>query len=57
MNTITSNTINILDPSQSCQDSSQYASNCPGWATWACSSHTSFMEANCKKSFDLCPDT
>merc|ERR1711935_1325928 len=43
----------MQDPSQ-CQDSSQYASNCPGWATWACSSHASFMETNCKQSCGLC---
>jgi len=46
----------MQDSSQSCEDSIQYASNCPGWATWACSSsYASFMETNCKKSCGLCP--
>ena len=38
-----------------CQDSAQYASNCPGW-TWACTDprYVSFMQNNCKKSCGLC---
>ena len=40
-----------------CQDSAQYASNCPGWK-WAlyCTHprYASFMQLNCKQSCGLC---
>ena len=38
-----------------CQDSAQYASNCPGWK-WACTDprYVSFMLSNCKESCGLC---
>ena len=38
-----------------CQDSAQYASNCPGWK-WACTDpkYASFMQTNCKESCGLC---
>ena len=38
-----------------CQDSAQYASNCPGWK-WACTDpeYVSFMQNNCKESCGLC---
>ena len=38
-----------------CQDSAQYASNCPGWK-WACTDprYVSFMQSNCKESCGLC---
>ena len=38
-----------------CQDSAQYASNCPGWK-WACTDprYVSFMQRNCKESCGLC---
>jgi len=40
-----------------CQDSAQYASNCPGWK-WACTDprYVSFMQNNCKESCGLCSD-
>ena len=38
-----------------CQDSNQFASNCPFWK-WACTvpQHISFMQTNCKKSCGWC---
>jgi len=38
-----------------CEDDGRYATNCPSWATWACTGrHESFMRQYCAKSCKFC---
>ena len=52
----TTQILSVLESSSSCDDNSQYASSCPGWAGkgYCTHSYVSWMSANCKKSCGLC---